>query len=40
MMIAGGILYAVVRAIAAYRERQRWLNVVRAQEQEKRQKQD
>jgi DNA-binding transcriptional MerR regulator len=40
MMILGGILYAVVRAIAAYRERQRWLNVVRAQEQEKQRKQN
>jgi hypothetical protein len=35
MMILGGVLYAVVRAIAAYRERQRWLNVVREQEREK-----
>jgi Trk-type K+ transport system membrane component len=40
MMIVGGVLYAVVRAIAAYRERQRWLNVVRAQEQEKQRKQN
>jgi hypothetical protein len=40
MMIIGGVLYAVMRAIAAYRERQRWLNVVREQEQEKQRKQN